>query len=104
MPFDDFFRRFFGQQGGSPRAEPFQQQQPDHQMKALGSGFIIESNGTIVTNNHVVDGGKDIKVILDDGTELSGQGPRTGSKSDLAVLKVDAGHDLPTSPGAIPTS
>ncbi|MEX6508136.1 DegQ family serine endoprotease [Jiella sp. M17.18] len=97
MPFDQFFRHFFEQQmpDGQGGPNPFQAQ-PDHQMEALGSGFIIDANGTIVTNNHVVQGGKDIKVILDDGTQLPAKVLGTDPKSDLAVLKVDAGHDLPT--------
>ena len=95
MPFDDFMRRFFGDQGQPFGQMPFPQQQPDRQMTALGSGFIIDKNGTIVTNNHVVEGGKDIKVILDDGTELSAKVLGRDAKSDLAVLKVDAAHDLP---------
>ena len=64
-------------------------------VEARGSGFIIDANGTIVTNNHVVNGAKSVSVTLADGTELSakviGRDPRT----DLAVLKVDAGHKLP---------
>jgi serine protease Do len=64
-------------------------------VEARGSGFIIDSNGTIVTNNHVVNDAKSVSVTLSDGTELParviGRDPRT----DLAVLKVDAGHKLP---------
>jgi len=64
-------------------------------VEARGSGFIIDANGTIVTNNHVVQDSKSVSVTLADGTELAakviGRDPRT----DLAVLKVDAGHKLP---------
>ncbi|MBV9757582.1 MAG: DegQ family serine endoprotease [Alphaproteobacteria bacterium] len=64
-------------------------------VEARGSGFIIDSNGTIVTNNHVVNDAKAVTVTLSDGTELPakviGRDPRT----DLAVLKVVAGHKLP---------
>ncbi|MBP0616062.1 Do family serine endopeptidase [Jiella mangrovi] len=98
MPFDEFMRRFFGDNGQGmpfgPGQSPFQEA-PHHEMTALGSGFIINKNGTIVTNNHVVDGGTDLKVILDDGTELPGKVIGRDPKSDLAVVKVDAGHDLP---------
>ena len=105
-PFDQFFQQFFGPNGpnGSMNGQdghgqfghrmPFQQQ-PHKEMEALGSGFIIDKNGTIVTNNHVVDGGTDIKVILDDGTELPGKVVGRDPKSDLAVVKVEAKHDLP---------
>ena len=102
-PFDQFFQQFFGPNGPNGgqnghgqfgRPMPFQQQ-PHKEMEALGSGFIIDKNGTIVTNNHVVDGGTDIKVILDDGTELAGKVVGRDPKSDLAVVKVEAQHDLP---------
>ena len=70
--------------------------QGGHQaVEARGSGFIIDATGTIVTNNHVVNSAKSVTVTLADGTELAakviGRDPRT----DLAVLKVDAGHKLP---------
>ena len=62
--------------------------------EARGSGFIIDANGTIVTNNHVVKNAKSVTVTLSDGTELKarvlGRDPRT----DLAVLKIDPPHSL----------
>ena len=64
-------------------------------VEARGSGFLIDAGGTIVTNNHVVEGAKSVSVTLDDGTQLParilGRDPRT----DIAVLKVDAGRKLP---------
>jgi serine protease Do len=64
-------------------------------VEARGSGFIVDANGTIVTNNHVVNHAKSVEVTLADGTELTakviGRDPRT----DIAVLKIDAGHKLP---------
>jgi serine protease Do len=66
-----------------------------HAVEARGSGFIINANGTIVTNNHVVKDAKSVSVTLSDGTTLPahivGRDPRT----DLAVLKVDAKTPLP---------
>jgi len=91
-PFDEQFRQFFGQQG-IPMPQP-QQRQPMAQ--ALGSGFIIDANGIIVTNNHVIDGAVDIKVTLDDGTELPAKLIGADPKSDLAVLKISASRQLPT--------
>lgn len=86
---DDFLRRFFG---GSPfgQLQP-QQQQPQ---TAAGSGFLITSDGYVVTNNHVIKDGSKITVTLNDGREypatVKGADPRT----DLALLKIDE-KDLP---------
>jgi serine protease Do len=83
---DDFSRRFFGQQQMAPQA-PQQQQ-------AGGSGFLISSDGYIVTNNHVIKDASTITVTLNDGTEyiatVKGSDPRT----DLAVIKIEK-KDLP---------
>ncbi|WP_027169224.1 DegQ family serine endoprotease [Mesorhizobium sp. WSM3224] len=91
-PFDEYMRRFFGEQG-IPQTPP-QQQAP--RAEALGSGFIVASDGTIVTNNHVVDGATSIKVTLDDGTELPAKLVGSDTKNDLAVIKVESHRPLPT--------
>ncbi len=93
-PFDQFFQQFFGDQGmPMPKAPPQQQGQ---RAEALGSGFIVGADGTIVTNNHVIDGASSIKVTLDDGTELPAKLVGHDAKNDLAVLKIKADKPLPT--------
>jgi serine protease Do len=84
----DFFRRFGGGHG-------MRQFHPGR-VKVAGSGFIVDPSGYVVTNNHVVKNGKDIKVTLQDGTSLSAKVVGSDPIGDLAVLKVDAGHSLPS--------
>ncbi len=74
---------------------PNGQHQQQHAMEARGSGFIIAASGIIVTNNHVVKGAKTLSVTLDDGTVLPAKVVGTDPRTDIAVLKVDAGHPLP---------
>jgi serine protease Do len=59
-------------------------------VRSLGSGFIVNANGYIVTNNHVVDGATEIRVKMDDGRELTGKVVGRDPKTDLALLKVEA--------------
>lgn len=83
---DPFFRNFFGSQGP---------QMPDTQVqKGIGSGFIINKNGTILTNAHVVDGAEKVTVTLKDGRNFEGKVIGRDSVTDVAVVKVDA-QDLP---------
>jgi serine protease Do len=79
---------------------PFNQMGPQgqaqgHPVEARGSGFIIDANGTIVTNNHVVKDARSVEVTLSDGTNLAAQVIGRDPRTDIAVLKVDAGHKLP---------
>jgi len=89
------FRKFFEEQG-IPVPGPKSKKSSEGVAQALGSGFIVKSNGIIVTNNHVIDNASDIKVTLDDGTELPAKLLGADAKSDLAVLKIDAPKPLPT--------
>jgi serine protease Do len=95
-PMDEQFRHFFEQQGIPQQHQAPQQQQPQQHAMALGSGFVISPDGVIVTNNHVIDNAIDIKVTLDDGTELPAKLLGADPKSDLAVLKIQAPHPLAT--------
>lgn len=83
-PFDDFFRRF------GPQAQP--DQMP---MQGQGSGFIVSSDGTILTNAHVVDGATSVVVKLNDRREYDAKVIGVDKQSDVAVLKIDA-KNLPT--------
>jgi serine protease Do len=78
--FHDFFKHHHGQ-GDDSDDEP-------HRINSLGSGFIIDPSGLIVTNNHVIDGADEIDVILNDGTKLKADLVGKDSKSDLALLRV----------------
>ncbi|MFS8046320.1 DegQ family serine endoprotease [Rhizobium sp. BR 314] len=94
-PMDEQFRQFFENQGiPFPKQAPRQQQ--GQRTMALGSGFVISPDGIIVTNNHVIQNAVDIKVTLDDGTELPAKLLGADAKSDLAVLKISAPKPLAT--------
>jgi serine protease Do len=90
-PFEDFFDEFFknrrgpGDQNGdrTPR-----------RVNSLGSGFIIDASGIVVTNNHVIADADEVSVILNDGTKLKAEIVGRDSKVDLAVLKVKTDKPL----------
>jgi serine protease Do len=81
---DPFFRRFFGDQFEHPG------QKRKFKSSALGSGVIVSENGYILTNNHVIKGADEIKVILYDKREFKGKVVGTDSRTDLAVIKINA--------------
>ncbi|ABA23921.1 Peptidase S1 and S6, chymotrypsin/Hap [Trichormus variabilis ATCC 29413] len=87
---DPFFRRFFG--------EGFQGQLPPEQMRGLGSGFIIDKSGLILTNAHVVDKADRVTVRLKDGRSFDGKVQGIDEVTDLAVVKINAGNSLPVAP------
>lgn len=82
---DDFFRRFF---------EDFFGQMPERERRAMGSGVIIDEEGYILTNEHVVSGADKITVKLPDGREFSAEIKGKDMRSDLAVIKINA-RNLP---------
>ena len=85
-PFDEFFRDFF---------EGLPDQGQGRRIGSQGSGFVIDPSGIIVTNNHVVAGADQVVVVFTDGTRLPATILGRDERADLAVLKVDAGEDLP---------
>ena len=85
----DLFRRFFGGPGGGDSSPQSQRREQS------GTGFVVDKNGYIVTNNHVVDGVDRIKVKLHgDDTEYKARLIGTDRETDLAVIKIDARHPL----------
>ncbi|WP_315787481.1 HhoA/HhoB/HtrA family serine endopeptidase [Fischerella sp. JS2] len=87
---DPFFRRFFG--------ESFPQQLPPEQLRGLGSGFIIDKSGLVMTNAHVVDNADRVTVRLKDGRNFEGKVQGVDEVTDLAIVKINAGGDLPVAP------
>ncbi len=87
----------FPQSPGFPPGFPFGGGAPaqPQAVEAKGAGFIINSNGIIVTNNHVVKDAQTVSVTMSDGTSYPAKIVGTDPKTDLAVLKINAGHPLP---------
>ncbi|HKT17313.1 MAG TPA: DegQ family serine endoprotease [Stellaceae bacterium] len=88
-PFDELLRRFFEQQG-----RPMPRQRSEHTL-ALGSGFIIDPTGYVVTNNHVVQNANKVTVIFQDDSQHQAKIIGRDPKTDLALLKIDAPKPLP---------
>jgi serine protease Do len=84
-PFNDFWKRFFG--GPMPRG-PFRQ-------KSLGSGFIIDQDGSILTNNHVVENAQKIVVRFADEKEYEAKVIGKDPKTDIAIIRAETKTDLP---------
>jgi serine protease Do len=85
-PFGEFFRHFFGEDGMPPP--------PPQDAKSLGSGFILSTDGYVVTNHHVIENADEIIVRLSDKRELQARVIGSDKYTDIALLKVDA-SDLP---------
>lgn len=85
--FDDFLKKRQGEGGG--------QTPSDRTVTSMGSGFVIDAQGFLVTNNHVVEGAEKITVKFQDGTELKAELVGRDAKTDLAVIKVKSDKPLP---------
>ena len=79
-PFEEFFDDFFDGEGGEGG---------NQKVNSLGSGFVIDASGFVVTNNHVIEDADDIEVIFPDGSKLKAELVGTDTKTDLSVLKVE---------------
>ena len=90
----DSLRQFFGNQFGGMLPPQSMGPQVEH---GLGSGVVITKDGYILTNNHVVDGAKEVKVTLTDGREFTAKVIGRDPKTDIAVVKIDA-DSLPVVP------
>ena len=91
-PFEEFFKDFMDRNQHSGATEP--DTTPRH-TTSLGSGFIIDPSGLIVTNNHVIDSADEITVTLQDDTTLKAEVVGRDTKVDLALLRVKAAKPLP---------
>ena len=91
-PLDELLRRFFQQygQGGGKQDKP-----QGGEGTVLGSGFIIDPSGIVVTNNHVVKSADRITVVFQDGSRHAAKIVGRDKKTDMAVLKIEAGKPLP---------
>jgi serine protease Do len=82
-PFEEFFEDFFKNRRGGKGGGDLQ----PHKTNSLGSGFIIDPSGVVVTNNHVIADADEINVIMNDGTKIKAEIVGIDKKTDLAVLK-----------------
>ena len=89
-PLQRFFREFRGGEGQFRDGPRGQRPGPDRRFgrQSQGSGFIVSADGTVVTNNHVVDKSDSVEVVLEDGRTLDAKVIGTDPKTDLAVLKI----------------
>jgi serine protease Do len=89
-PFEQFFKDFLD------RNQRSQQQALPREQTSLGSGFIIDPSGLVVTNNHVIEDADDITVTLQDNTSFKAEVVGRDSKTDLALLRVKSAKPLPS--------
>jgi serine protease Do len=89
-PFEEFFKDFMERRGDNGEG-----QDQEREAQSLGSGFIIDKSGIVVTNNHVIDDADEIVVKLSNGEEYDAELLGKDKLTDLAVLKINAKKDLP---------
>ena len=96
LPDQHPLRRFFERRGGmGPFGERGERRgMPQQRAQSQGSGFFISADGEIVTNNHVVDGAKEVEIVTNDGRTLQARVVGTDPRTDLALLKVKDGGNF----------
>ncbi len=95
--FEEFFKRFFEfREDGRPRDKNAPHDKKPYQRKttAAGSGFVIDPDGLVVTNNHVIENADEIEVVFDDGKRLPATVKGVDKKTDLALLQVKSDQPL----------
>lgn len=85
-PFEEYFKEFL---------ERYRGEQQSRRVRSLGSGFVVDPDGLVVTNNHVVEDADEVTVTLSDGETLDAEVLGRDAKTDLALLKVDVDRKLP---------
>src|SRR3984893_17898847 len=93
-PFEEFFDEFFKNRRGQPGDNNQNRPNTPRRVNSLGSGFIIDPSGIVVTNNHVIADADEVTVILNDGTRLKAEILGRDTKVDLALLRVKADKPL----------
>ncbi|MFQ5971501.1 MAG: Do family serine endopeptidase, partial [Alphaproteobacteria bacterium] len=92
-PFDEFFERFFGDDS-ERRFREFRERMP-RRRAGVGSGFIVDADGFIVTNNHVIEDADEITVTLANGDSFEAELMGADPKTDLALVRIEADETLP---------
>ncbi len=97
---EEFFRRFFGELPRLPGTPDNHQQDNNEQpyqrkTTAVGSGFIVDPDGLVVTNHHVIESADEIEVVFDDGRRVPATLKGTDEKTDLALLEIKTDQPLP---------
>ena len=90
---EKYLKRYFGGEFGSPGSN--QMQPPSRNANAVGSGFIIDPAGLVVTNHHVIKNATEIEVVMNDGTAVSATLKGTDPKTDLALLQINVDGPFP---------
>ncbi|WP_114394958.1 DegQ family serine endoprotease [Oleisolibacter albus] len=88
-PFEDFLDEFFGRGGPGGAMRP-------RAVRSLGSGFVVDPAGYVVTNNHVVESAEEIEVTFQDDRSFKATLVGTDAATDIALLKIEAGQPLPS--------